>query len=246
MEPTLSDGDEVNTHGTDPLLADTDHDGMPDEWEEASTSYTQPDPETQPGLTVSTGDKGYTGFGATHFTIEIDGRRADGTNTFRWATGGLRTYEDSAIEITGQEQDLGHGIKVRFDSKSGHAIRKKWTFSALELNKYFDDSHVDADGDNRTNLIEYLSGTNPIVKEPAPVDSDGDGLLDLEEVLVYDTLPNEPDSDGDGLEDAVEVHTHGTLDGEQLRNLLEEAYRRYYFRPAFVSRAVMSQIRQLR
>jgi radical SAM superfamily enzyme YgiQ (UPF0313 family) len=42
------------------------------------------------------------------------------------------------------------------------------------------------------------------------------------------------------------VHTHGTLDGEQLRNLLEEAYRRYYFRPAFVSRAVMSQLRQLR
>ena len=29
----LNDGDEVNTHGTDPLLADTDSDGMPDAWE---------------------------------------------------------------------------------------------------------------------------------------------------------------------------------------------------------------------
>ncbi|MBT5380602.1 MAG: S8 family serine peptidase, partial [Opitutae bacterium] len=144
----------------------------------------------------------YNGIGATHFVIESDGQ-----GTFRWGLGGLRPFEATAIEITpGLEQELAFGLKIRFDSTAAG----KWTFSALELSQYFDDSHLDADGDGRTNLIEFLSGTNPIIKEPAPDDSDGDLLLDLEEILVYGTEPENPDTDGDGLGDGVEVYTHET------------------------------------
>ena len=41
-------------------------------------------------------------------------------------------------------------------------------------------------------------------------DSDGDGLTDLEEILIYHTDPNNPDSDGDGLTDGEEVRVYGT------------------------------------
>ena len=36
-------------------------------------------------------------------------------------------------------------------------------------------------------------------------DSDGDGLLDYEEILTFGTNPNEADTDGDGIGDAVEL-----------------------------------------
>ena|GEM_PF-1831695 len=41
-------------------------------------------------------------------------------------------------------------------------------------------------------------------------DSDGDGLTDLEEIMIYHTDPNNADSDGDGLTDGEEVRIYGT------------------------------------
>jgi outer membrane protein OmpA-like peptidoglycan-associated protein len=41
-------------------------------------------------------------------------------------------------------------------------------------------------------------------------DSDGDGLTDIEEIMIYHTDPNNPDTDGDGLSDGDEVRIYGT------------------------------------
>jgi outer membrane protein OmpA-like peptidoglycan-associated protein len=41
-------------------------------------------------------------------------------------------------------------------------------------------------------------------------DSDGDGLTDIEEIMIYHTDPNNPDTDGDGLTDGEEVRIYGT------------------------------------
>lgn len=46
--------------------------------------------------------------------------------------------------------------------------------------------------------------------EEFPVDSDGDGLLDADEVNVHGTNPLDPDTDDDGLSDGDEVNVHGT------------------------------------
>src|SRR5690606_19172601 len=41
------------------------------------------------------------------------------------------------------------------------------------------------------------------------VDTDGDGLLDDDELQVHGTDPNDPDTDGDGLTDGTEVDLAG-------------------------------------
>lgn len=66
-------------------------------------------------------------------------------------------------------------------------------------------SFEDDDFDNLTNGDEFSFATDP--NNP---DTDGDGLLDGEEVGLYDTIPTAPDTDGDGLLDGEEVNVYQT------------------------------------
>ena len=68
------------------------------------------------------------------------------------------------------------------------------------LNPKLWDSYIDSDGDGLTNLEEYQHGTNP-----KNSDSDNDGLLDGEEVNTHFTDPADSDSDNDGIPDGWEV-----------------------------------------
>ncbi|HUR41357.1 MAG TPA: tandem-95 repeat protein [Verrucomicrobiae bacterium] len=59
---------------------------------------------------------------------------------------------------------------------------------------------ADADFDGLTNAEEIAAGT-----DPSKPDTDGDSLLDGEEVNTYGTDPTLADTDGDGLSDGAEV-----------------------------------------
>ncbi|MBK8027064.1 MAG: pilus assembly protein [Chloroflexi bacterium] len=63
----------------------------------------------------------------------------------------------------------------------------------------------DPDNDLCNNGCEETRGTNPL--NP---DTDGDGLLDGEEIYIHDTHPINPDTDGDGLDDGDELSIYGT------------------------------------
>src|SRR6266481_125578 len=65
----------------------------------------------------------------------------------------------------------------------------------------------DPDHDGLTNLQEFQNGTDP--HNP---DTDGDGLTDGQEVLMYHTAPLLFSTDGTGISDGIEVQT-GTLGG---------------------------------
>ncbi len=63
-----------------------------------------------------------------------------------------------------------------------------------------EETPLDTDKDGLSDEEERALGTN--INQ---VDSDGDGLFDLEEVKVYKTDPLNPDTDGDGFLDGAEV-----------------------------------------
>jgi Tol biopolymer transport system component len=75
----------------------------------------------------------------------------------------------------------------------------------------------DSDGDGLTNEREAVLGTDPLL-----ADTDGDRLLDREEVETHLTNPLDIDTDDDGLQDGDEVQTHQTdprnpdMDGDGL------------------------------
>jgi len=61
---------------------------------------------------------------------------------------------------------------------------------------------IDADNDGLADVYEQRIGT-----DPHNGDTDGDGLSDGDEVLVYGTDPLEPDTDGDTYTDGEEIDT---------------------------------------
>ena len=67
----------------------------------------------------------------------------------------------------------------------------------------------DPDNDGISNALEYVMGSDPAFAELTR-DSDGDGLLDVDEVKIYKTDPSKGDSDADGLSDGSEVLIYKT------------------------------------
>ena len=59
---------------------------------------------------------------------------------------------------------------------------------------------LDSDGDGLTDVEEQQLGV-----DPNKADTDGDGLVDGEEVNIYHTDPLKADTDGDGISDGLEV-----------------------------------------
>ena len=79
-----------------------------------------------------------------------------------------------------------------------------------EIKHNTDPQNPDTDGDGLLDGQEVNQyGTNPTQQ-----DSDGDGLIDGEEVNDYQTDPNNPDTDGDSIPDGAEVEA-----GTDPRNL---------------------------
>lgn len=62
---------------------------------------------------------------------------------------------------------------------------------------------TDSGGVNDGDEVKY--GTNPLNGADDQNDSDGDGLLDVEELKIYHTNPNDPDTDDGGVNDGDEV-----------------------------------------
>ena len=62
------------------------------------------------------------------------------------------------------------------------------------------DAALDSDGDGLSNLDEYRYNTNP-----SNADTDGDGVSDGDEVNIHGSAPNSADTDGDRMPDAFEI-----------------------------------------
>ena len=69
-------------------------------------------------------------YGATIYTLLIDsvgeGTRAD---TFAWGDGIIFDTPHEKVPITGDWQELSHGVKIRFANRGGHSLRSLWFVS---------------------------------------------------------------------------------------------------------------------
>lgn len=126
------------------------------------------------------------------YTVEVRLSSSDGvietyrmgsTGTFHPYFYGLRVTQESYAPILDFEVDITEGTYV--------ALLRDGT----EL--------------GRKPVSDRLRGKARIDFGP-PADSDGDGLLDLDEYDIYKTDPRNADTDGDGLTDGQEVNTYGT------------------------------------
>ncbi|MFM7036551.1 MAG: hypothetical protein ACKO2L_02400 [Planctomycetaceae bacterium] len=69
-------------------------------------------------------------YGATVYTVIIDKAGTGGAaDTFRWGDGKLFDTPNRGVAITGDWQELSNGVKVRFASRTGHAVGSLWFVS---------------------------------------------------------------------------------------------------------------------
>jgi hypothetical protein len=69
-------------------------------------------------------------YGATVDTVVIEKAGAGGAaDTFRWGDGKLFDTPHRGVAITGDWQELSHGVKVRFASRTGHTPGSLWFVS---------------------------------------------------------------------------------------------------------------------
>lgn len=76
------------------------------------------------------GGDGPESYGATIYTIRIDGVAAEGgADTFAWGDGRIFETPQKRVPITGDWQELSHGVQVRFGSRTGHSQGSLWFVS---------------------------------------------------------------------------------------------------------------------
>lgn len=122
------------------------------------------------------------------------------------------TFGSEVIVIGGEiaESAIALGVVEAFDVDTGSwrslqsLAQARHSGGAAIVGDYL---HVATGGMNRggggeTSLHERLL-LNPII--PPPLDSDIDGLIDIDEASIYNTDPNDSDSDNDILEDGYEI-----------------------------------------
>ena len=198
----LKDGAEIHTYETNATNPDTDGDGLNDGAEVYRYDTNASNPDTD-------GDCLLDSFEVLNYETNASNPDTDGDSV------------DDGIEIYSYGVDINRTclgspetVISGFNPHPPINDRKNMIINALDPNTY-----KDSDGDGLVDAHEYFYGTNPLLD-----DSDLDGIKDGAEIHVYETNATNPDTDGDGLKDGEEIYTYHTdvinpdTDGDGLKD----------------------------
>lgn len=223
----INDGDEVNKYHTDPLVKDTDKDGISD-GDEIFKYRSNP-------LLADSDNDGLSDFlELTQYKTDMikadtdgDGL-SDGDEVSKYRTDPLNPDSDKdgltdGLEVNKHKTDPN---KADTDSDGLNDYSEVVAYLTNPLS-------IDSDGGGMNDGAEIKAGkfpldakddgpTMPEPKKAEPVvvpvpkpdisqkDTDGDGLMDVDEQQKYRTDPTKKDTDGDGLSDGDEVLKYRT------------------------------------
>jgi len=210
----------VDPGETDPLVADTDQDGLKDgeEFDEGTNPW-KADTDEDGLLDGEEIDE----YGTSPLLNDTDGDNlADGLEYLIYGTDPLNNDTDSDGIFDGFE------ILYNLDPFDGNDAELDYDSDGLSnLDEFVYNTHprnmdTDSDGLNdQSEILTYLTNPNKLDSDfdglndsaeviiystnPLIADSDSDGLSDYAEVIVYLTNPNSEDTDGDGATDKNEI-----------------------------------------
>ncbi|MCA9545006.1 MAG: OmpA family protein, partial [Myxococcales bacterium] len=202
---TLSDGAEELTHLTNPLVKDTDSDGLNDNIELGGNNHTNPNDSDSDDDCIVDGNEDYDHDG--NFDGGVGGElnpNADGDGIPDGsATPGLSGEGPCSGAPYPTGQHVSDPTKVDTDGDGFTDYEELATIGTNPRNP-------DSDNDGLTDYEE--AGPGGTGTNPNDSDSDDDGLSDGVEVDTTHTNPLVGDSDGDGIGDAVEGASTCALD----------------------------------
>ena len=226
----LPDGEEINTHGTEPNMPDTDLDGLDDGYETANLCL---DPLT--GDTAQDGDvDGLTNLeeynlGSDPCDPDSDGDgMPDGWENLYYCVDIMAddSVLDADTDTISNLVEYGYGSDPCNPDTDGDNMPDQWEDAFACMDITIDDSTSDPDGDFLLNIGEYNAGADPcdpdtdndtlpdgwenaypcidVLTGDSLSDPDTDTLLTITE-YGYGSDPCDPDTDGDNMPDQWEA-----------------------------------------
>jgi cysteine-rich repeat protein len=239
----LRDIDEVRI-GTDPLLVDTDGDGLTDGSEVGPDRVYVPGEDTNP-LSADTDGDGLNDaleiqIGTNPLLADSDGDGLSDSQEMGPFRSDPLNPDSDADGLTDGEEAFQYYTDPNLADSDGDGLDDPTELFTTGTSP----NQADTDGDGLNDLVETNLGSNPLNEDsdndglndfeevqastdPLDPDSDDDGLNDFEEVIVYFTNPLNGDSDNDNLSDLDEITLHLTnpnvadTDGDNLLDGVE-------------------------